>query len=105
MIRPLNLTVLLAAVMLLVMPARAEKTEAIPPQAVGNSTMLAAYVDVTQIDPDVIKQIDEVLNSIAANQAMQGQGLALPMGDTQEMVDALTLLRGSFLQAVGEALD
>lgn len=105
MTRPLNLFVLLAAVLLLASPAVAENAkEAIPPKAIGNSTMLAAYVDVTQIDPEMIEQLGNVFLGLADNEMLKDQGLALPLGDAQEMVDALTTLRGSFLQAGGEGL-
>lgn len=105
MTRPLNLIVLLAAVLLLVSPALADKTEeAIPPKAIGNSTMLAVYIDVTQIDAEMIGQVGDVILGLADNPMLKDQGLALPLGDPQQIVDMLTLLRGSFLQAGGEGL-
>lgn len=105
MTRPLNLIVLLAALMLLVSPASADKAEeAIPPKAIGDSTMLAAYVDITQIDVDMVAQLGDAIIGLAENELLQDQGLALPLGDPQQIVDMLTTLRGSFLQAGGEGL-
>ncbi|MFK7788140.1 MAG: hypothetical protein AB8C95_01435 [Phycisphaeraceae bacterium] len=105
MTRPLNFIVLLTALMLLVSPALAENTEqAIPAQAVGEKTMLAVYVDVTQMSPEMLSSVGEMLKGVAENEALQGQDLALPMGDPKQIVDMITLLRGSFLQAGGEGL-
>lgn len=103
--RPLNLTALLTVLILLVSPAWAEKTpQALPAQAVGENTMLAVYVDVTQIDPEMLGQLGDAILGLAANDALKDQGLALPLGDPKQIVDMLTLLRGSFLQAGGEGL-
>ncbi|MBX2852019.1 MAG: hypothetical protein KTR15_09775 [Phycisphaeraceae bacterium] len=107
MTRPLNLTVLLAALMLLVSPALAQKKQAeqaAPPKAIGETTMLAVYVDVTQLDPEMISGVGDMLLGLAENEALQDQELALPIGDPQQLADMLTLLRGSFVQAGGEAL-
>ena len=105
MTRPLNLIVLFAALMMLVGPARADKAEqALPPQAIGNSTMLAVYIDLTQLDAEMIEQIGETIMGLADNPALEDQGLALPLGDPQQFVDMLTLLRGSLLQAGCEKL-
>ncbi len=104
MTRFLNLPLLLIA-LLLITPARAEKTtQALPPQAVGDNTMLAVYVDVTQINPEILSGLGEMLKGLTQNDALKDQGLALPMGDPKQIVDMLTLLRGSFLQAGGEGL-
>lgn len=99
----LQLTVL-AALMLLILPARAEKTQALPTQAVGSDTMLAVYVDVTQFSPEMIGGLGNAVLGIAQNEQLKGQGLALPIGDPKVIVDMLTTLRGSFLQAGGEGL-
>lgn len=107
MTRPLNLTLLLAALMLLVTPALAQNKQAeqaVPPKAIGEKTMLAVYVDVTQMDPEMISGIGKMLMGMADNDAIKDQGLALPIGDPQQLTDMLTLLRGSFVQAGGEAL-
>lgn len=99
------LTTVLAALMLLAMPAFAEDAkQAVPEQVVGEDTMLAVYVDVSQFDPEMLDGLGKAILGLAENGAMQDQGLALPLGDPQEMVDMLTLLRGSFLQAGGEGL-
>ena len=107
MTRPLKLTVLLAALVLVVTPALAQKKQAeqaAPPKAIGANTMLAVYVDVTQIDPEFINGLGGMLMGLADNQALEDQDLALPLGDPQELTDMITLLRGSFIQAGGEAL-
>lgn len=105
MIRPLNLTALLALMALLVSPALADKTEeAVPPQAIGEKTMLAVYVDVSQLDPEIFSGLGAAILGLASNEDLKDQGLALPLGDPQQMVDMLTLLSGSFVQAGGEGL-
>ena len=105
MTRSLNLTVLLTTLLLLVAPARAEKTEqALPPQAVGDNTMVAVYVDVTQMDPRVLAGLGQMLKDLTGNETLRGQGLALPVGDPDQVVDGLALLRDSFLQAGGEGI-
>lgn len=104
---PLNLTVLLAALMLLVTPALAQEKQAeqaAPTKAIGEKTMLAFYVDVTQIDTEMISGLGKMLMGLAQNEAIKGQDLALPIGDPQQIADMLTLLRGSFVQAGGEAM-
>ena len=105
MTRALNLTVLLAVLMLTPL-ALAEKAEqAIPPQAVGEDTMLAVYVDVTQIDAEMMKNIGEgFVQGIAGLAQTQGEDFALPLGDPEEMFDSLITLRGSFVEAGGEGL-
>jgi hypothetical protein len=90
--------------MLLILPARAEKPQALPAQAVGSDTMLAVYVDVTQFSPEMIGGFGQALLGITQNEQLKGQGLALPIGDPTEIADMLTTLRGSFLQAGGEGL-
>ena len=105
MTRFLKLIVLLAAFLIWVSPALAEKTEdTLPPQVVGTNTMLAAYVDMTQISPNVIDQLGDVFLSLANNEMLKDQGVVLPIGDPQQIVDMLALLRGPFLQAGGEGL-
>lgn len=100
-----NLTVFAAAIMLLILPARADEAkQAIPPQAIGSNTMLAVYVDVTQFDPAMIEGIGAALIGLTENEALQGQDLALPLGDPKQIIDLMTTLRGSFLQAGGEGL-
>eukprot|EP00752_Nemacystus_decipiens_P013548 g12006.t1 len=97
---------LLCAVMMLTLPALAEQDEqAIPTQAVGEDTMLALYVDVSQIDAEMISGVGEgLLSALAGLAQMQGDDFGLPLGDPQEMIDNLTTLRGSFVQAGGEGL-
>lgn len=82
-----------------------EATQAIPPQAVGNNTMLALYVDVTQINAEMMKGLGEgLIEGLASAAQMQGEDFALPLGDPQEMIDSLITLRGSFVEAGGEGL-
>ncbi|MEM9108511.1 MAG: hypothetical protein AAGC72_00615 [Planctomycetota bacterium] len=101
-----QLTTLLAALLLIVTPALAEDTkEAVPQQAIGEKTMVAMYLDVTQIDAEQLEGIgDTLLGALGSIAEMQGQAFALPLGDPQEITDTLITLRGSFLQAGGEAL-
>lgn len=100
-----QLTFFAAALMLLILPARAEKAaEAVPTQAIGNSTMLAVYIDVTQFDASMIETIGNAVLGLAGNEQLQDQGLAVPLGDPKQLIDMLTTLRGSFLQAGGEGL-
>lgn len=105
MTRPLNLIVMLALLML-TCPALAEKAEqAIPPKAVGEDTMLAIYVDVTQIKAEQLQEVGEqVMEALAGLAQMQGEDVALPLGDPRQMIDSLITLRGSFVEAGGEGL-
>ncbi|MEM9110945.1 MAG: hypothetical protein AAGC72_13075 [Planctomycetota bacterium] len=100
------LTTLLAALLLIVTPASAEDTkQPVPQQAIGEKTMVALYLDVTQIDAEQIEGIGEtLLGALGGIAEMQGEAFALPLGDPQEITDTLLTLRGSFLQAGGEAL-
>lgn len=103
--RYLNLTIVAVALMLMILPARADQAEqAIPFKAFGSNTMLALYVDITQFDPEMIEGIGEALIGIASSEELEDQGLALPLGDPEQIMDMLTTLRGSFLQAGGEGL-
>lgn len=105
MTRSMKWTLLLAAMLLLVSPALAKDAEeAVPQQAIGKDTMLAVYFDVTQIDAEMIDRLGEVILALSENEALQDQEIALPVGDPRAMVDALTLMRGAFLQAGGEGL-
>lgn len=105
MTRLMNLPALLAALALLMSPALADKTEeAVPPQAIGEKTMLAVYVDVSQLDPEIFSGLGEAILGLASNEDLKDQGLVLPLGDPQQLVDMLTLLSGSFVQAGGEGL-
>lgn len=105
MTRPLNLIVMLAVLMLTPLALADKAQQAIPPQAVGEDTMLAVYVDVTQIDAEMMKGIGEgFIEGIAGLAQMQGEDFALPLGDPQEIIDSLTTLRGSFVEAGGEGL-
>lgn len=105
MTRLMKTIAVLAALMLLIAPAHAEQADpVIPAKAVGEKTMLAVYVDITQISPEALGGLGDMLKGITDNEALEGQGLALPMGDPKQIVNMITLLRGSFLQAGGEGL-
>jgi hypothetical protein len=66
--------------------------------------MFTVYVDVAQMDPEFIAGLGDVLMGLSETNLLLGQDLALPIGDPQEISDMLVLLRGTFLQAGGEAL-
>jgi|GEM_PF-2541618 len=102
MTRTKPLTSMMAALaLLLCLPTLAAQP---PKEAVGTDTMLMLWVDVEQVDTEMIAGIGEALMQILENEMLQDQELALPLGDTQKMIDSLSVLRGSFLQAGGEGL-
>lgn len=100
-----SFAVLFSALTLMAVPAWADQAEpAIPAKAVGEKTALAVYLDVEQIDPDLIARVGGLLGGLAQHPLLQNQGMALPIGDPQEMIDSVSLLRSSFLEAGGEGL-
>ena len=102
MTRTKTLTAMMAALAIVFsLPVLAAKP---PKQAVGEDTMLMLWVDVEQVNPEMIAGIGEALMGILENEMLQDQDLALPLGDPQQIIDSLTVVRGSFLQAGGEGL-
>lgn len=99
-----QLAAMLAAAALLlacVAPARALET---PEQAVGESTMLVAWIDLEQVDNDMIERIVSGLALIAQNPMLAERGVGLPLGGFNEMVESLTTFRKGFVDAGGQGL-
>ncbi|MGB0767682.1 MAG: hypothetical protein ACPGYV_08215 [Phycisphaeraceae bacterium] len=97
-----TLTASLALLALLVaMPAAAAQA---PKEAVGTNTMLMVYVDVEAISPDSIASLGQLFNAVSNLGLLEEEGLGLPIGDPQDIVDGLTDTRASFVEAGGKGL-
>lgn len=99
--------VFLLATLLLSLPVQADKPKqaTIPAQAVGENTTLAVYLDLSQIDAEMMESLGEgFLAGLASVAQTQGDGFTIPLGNPQELVDRVTATRNAFVQAGGEGL-
>ncbi len=95
---------LAAALALLLIPSLPARAVDAPKQAIGEDTALVVWVDLEQVDTEMIEKLGDALAGLADNPILQDQAGGIPLGDISEMVDALTLFRSGFVQAGGEGL-
>ncbi len=87
--------------LVLTMPARAVD---VPEQAIGENTALVVWVDLEQVDTEMIQKLGDQLAALADNPILADQAQGIPLGEIGKMKDVLTTLRNGFLQAGGQGL-
>lgn len=93
--------VLIALTLMLTAPARAVE---VPKEAIGEATALVVWVDLEQVDNDIINKVGEGLASVMDNPLLQQQAGGLPLGALDDMLDSMTNFRDGFVKAGGEGL-
>lgn len=97
------LTACLAAIVMLTLSMPARAVEA-PENAIGKNTALVVWLDVTQIDAEMIDEVGKQLAGLVDNPLLQDDEAGLPLGEVKEMVDGLTTFHSGFRQAGGQGL-
>lgn len=102
MMNPTKPLALMLAVLMLLLAGPAHAVDA-PKQAFGEKTALAVWVDLEQLDEDMVNRIKDVLGG-AGDTPLLGQLGGLPIGDLGELTDQVTAMREGLLKAGGESM-
>lgn len=91
----------LALVVLSAWPAAAVE---VPQATIGEGTAMVIWLDMEQVSPQMVKDAGEAMRTVADNPMLQEQGLALPFGEIDGMVDQILAFHAGYLEAGGESV-